>query len=242
MTLTELEELERQRQQKAAPRTEISPSIQQTVEEHIERVKQKFISNPIQQEPFSEAQRLLRIVELTSAANIPARHFRKTGLDILPHAAGEWNDALRNLKSKIGTGFLVALIGTRGTGKTQMGVELIRTQINRLKSAQFTTAMDIFLAVKSSYRKDGQDERVIVAEFCKPRLLVIDEIQERAETPWEDRILTHLIDRRYNDEKDTLLIGNLTPDQFAQHVGASILSRLNETGGIVQCDWESFRK
>jgi DNA replication protein DnaC len=240
MTLEELNEIEQRRKEKAAtmPRVEIPPAITETVEERMEKLKQKFISNPIQQETLTDNQREEKIRELTKSANIPHRHSGLRHLD-----ATRWSEQVNGLKEKLGTGFIVALLGVRGVGKTQIGVELIRHQIERLKSSQFTTAMDIFLAIKSTYRNDSEiDEREIVAEFCKPRLLVIDEIQERAESPWEDRILTHLLNRRYNDEKDTLLIGNDTLEKFASSMGSSIVSRLNETGGIIVCDWESFRK
>jgi DNA replication protein DnaC len=67
-------------------------------------------------------------------------------------------------------------------------------------------------------------------------------MQERGETPWEDRLLTHLIDRRYASEKDTLLITNQSKESFIQSIGPSAASRIVEVGGIVTCDWPSYRK
>lgn len=242
MTLEEITKLEEQRKAKAAtmPKVQVPEPILETVEERMERLKLKFIEHPLPtMEQITDHQREERIKELLKAANIPYRHAQRE-----QHQGDEWNEKLHSLQKKLGTGFLVALVGLRGCGKTQIGVELIRDNIKtRLKSSLFTTAMDIFLAIKSTYRKDSEgDEREIVAQFSHPKLLVIDEIQERADTPWEDRILTHLLNRRYNDEKDTLLIGNDTPEKFCASMGTSIVSRLNETGGIIQCNWESFRK
>lgn len=240
MTLEEITEIEERRKAKAAtmPKVEIPPPITETVEERMEKLKAKWVAQPPPQDLLTDTHKQEKIKELTKAARLPHRHAGK-----VLEFDGEWKSNFETIHKKLGTGFLVALIGIRGCGKTQMAVELIRGNIERLKPSEFTTAMDIFLAVKSTYRKDSEiDEREIVSKFCEPRLLVIDEIQERAESPWEDRILTHLINRRYNDERDTLLIGNLTPEQFAANVGPSILSRLTETGGIIQCDWASFRK
>lgn len=181
---------------------------------------------------------LFRQQELFNAARVPARHAALKNPE-----GGPWSDCLRGVQSRLGSGGIMALIGTRGTGKTQIACELVRENAKRGRTSRFTLAMDIFLAIRASYRKDSTtDEAKVVEEFCKPRLLVIDEIQERAETPFEDRILTHIINHRYNDEKDTLLIGNIKRDEFCKAMGASIVSRLNETGGLIVCDWPSFRE
>jgi Cdc6-like AAA superfamily ATPase len=179
-----------------------------------------------------------RAKELFSAAKVPTRH---AGLE--NPTGAPWGDSFNAVKVKLGSGFIMALIGTRGTGKTQIACELIRENSKRNKTSRFTLAMDIFLAVRASYRKDAAtDEAKVVEEFRKPRLLVIDEIQERAESQFEDRILTHILNHRYNDEKDTLLIGNIKAEEFNKAMGASIVSRLNETGGLITCDWPSYRQ
>lgn len=229
-----LEEAEQRRRQREVKVTPVA--IKSHLEEQFQKLE-KAMASP--KTSTIDHERDTKIKEYIRYSNVPQRHRKHMALK-----GDAWNSKYQDLIAKLGTGFLIALIGTRGTGKTQLGVELIRENVlNHLRLSLFTTAMDIFIEVKSTYRKSSDyDEGDIVKEFCRPRLLVIDEIQERAETAWEDRILTHLINRRYNDEKDTLLIGNITAEQFAQNIGSSILSRLNETGGIIVCDWESYRE
>jgi DNA replication protein DnaC len=138
---------------------------------------------------------------------------------------------------------LIALVGGRGPGKTQMAVELMRDVTAQKKSAFYTTATEFFVRVKSSYRDDGQKaEGEILKTLRKYRLLVIDEIGKRAETQWENNLLFELINGRYNDMTDTVVIDNNEPEKFAESVGPSIASRINETGGIVHCVWPSFRQ
>lgn len=150
---------------------------------------------------------------------------------------------LNFLCGRLHSGCLIALIGTNGPGKTQLGVECIRHMTSDLFSARYATAMDFFIELKKSYRKDSMhDEGEVLNLFARPRLLVLDECQERGETEWEDRILTYLIDRRYRDQKDTILISNLKREEFEASLGRSVISRLNETGGIIECTWPSFRK
>jgi len=54
-------------------------------------------------------------------------------------------------------------------------------------------------------------------------------------------MLFELLNRRYNDLKDTILIANKSKAEFQDYIGPSLASRMNETGGIVECNWPSFR-
>ncbi len=101
--------------------------------------------------------------------------------------------------------------------------------------------MEIFLRIRATYHRENTSELDAIEELCKPQLLVIDEIQQRGETEFENRLLAYLIDRRYGDMLDTILIGNLTPTALADSLDPSIVDRLRETGGIIECTWPSFR-
>jgi DNA replication protein DnaC len=108
--------------------------------------------------------------------------------------------------------------------------------------AHYTTAMGLFLRIRATYGKGaGETEAEVIREISKIPLLVIDEIQERGGTAWEDRLLTHIIDKRYGAERATILIANLTEAGLADSIGDSITSRLFETGGIIELTGPSFR-
>lgn len=170
-------------------------------------------------------------------ANIPARHEQRRGTD----QPGPWRSALGQVVSRLGSGFMCGLLGPRGTGKTQIGVSAMVASIRAGRQPLYVKAMDVFLWVRSTFKDDVVTEIDALSEFMSPRLLVIDELTERGETEFEDRILVHLIDKRYDAMHDTLLIGNLKPDEFEASMGPSITSRLRECGGLVVCDWASFR-
>jgi hypothetical protein len=173
-------------------------------------------------------------------------HWNKSGVRlrhkvIPPSCNGPWDIKLKALNERLGTGILVALLGIRGCGKTQMAVELIRHTCSRLKPACYTTAMEIFVALRDSYKLQESEQQVL-RRYQSPALLVIDEIQERGETAWEDRLLTAIIDYRYSQMRDTVLISNQTELEFKKSMGTSVSSRMTETGGIAECNWPSFRK
>jgi len=170
-----------------------------------------------------------------ASSGIPKRHLHA----ITPSGEG-WLKVETRLKARIGSGFIIALCGGRGTGKTQLAASCAREVAILNKKTWYKTAMGFFLDIKESF--DGKrSEKEVIDRYCSPSLLILDEMQERGETPWEDRLLTHMIDRRYGDEKDTLLISNQNQEAFLKSVGESISSRISETGGVALCNWPSYR-
>lgn len=186
--------------------------------------------------------------------------FEKTGFDarhISLHNIGyvhpadsrqmDWSRRLAMLIEKARVpGAIIALIGKRGTGKTQMAcacayeISKARIMLGEGVSCMYSRTMDFFMRVKDSYSSDSS-EASSFASFLYPRLLVLDEVQVRNESRWEDNCLTYLLDRRYGACKSTILISNQQADEFARSVGDSIMDRLGETGLIIMCNWPSFR-
>lgn len=178
-------------------------------------------------------------------ARLPARHQARV-TDAVP----PWVETCSVIRRRLGTGMLCVLLGPRGTGKTQMAVTLARELIDhdaknrvpRTFPVLYRKAVDVFLDVRSSYKQPDVTERQVIENLVAPRLLIIDEIQERSGSAWEDSILNHMIDRRYDAKCDTLLLGNLKPEVLRAELGPSVLSRVMECGEVIECNWSSFRK
>jgi DNA replication protein DnaC len=166
---------------------------------------------------------------------MPKRH-----LQPLENTCQAWRDKMQVICNKLGTGFIFALVGGRGTGKTQMAVKISRRNSDLELKSLYTKSMEIFMTIRSGY-DGGRDEIKQILPFLRPNLLIIDEAHERGHTEWEDRVLTYILDKRYDAMKDTLIISNQLVDEFTKTIGPSITSRLVETGGIIVCEWESFR-
>lgn len=179
-----------------------------------------------------------RTMALRQDWNAPLRHVQTK-----PVKSNGWGSKLAVLEKKVGTGMLIGLVGIRGGGKTQMSVELMKDSTCKLRSCLFTTAMDFFITLKKSYRESSDvDEQRTLCRYKKRKLLVIDEIGKRGETEWENNMLFEVINARYNDMLDTILIDNRSKDEFIATIGPSLSSRMNECGGIVECNWPSFRE
>jgi len=180
-------------------------------------------------------------------AGFPLRHL---GFEAKPDDSA-WFGMVSAVGARLYEGSLSILVGGRGTGKTQAAVAVAKSVERAISDpranggeakTRYTTAVELFMTIKETYGDNAQrSERAAVDMFVKPELLVIDEVQERAGTEWEQRLLTAIVDRRYAAMKDTLLVGNMKPDDVQRELGTSICSRAQETGGIYIADWESFR-
>ena len=182
---------------------------------------------------------------MLARADVPKRHLRP----LVQTPCAEWVSLSNKLRAALGTGFLFALLGDRGTGKTRLAVATIRECIRRTarngfdanRPAWYRKTLDLFLDVRASFKNESRTEREVLAPYLACDLLVLDEIQERGGTDFEDRMLTYVIDKRYDANKDTLLISNLKAGEFSKHVGPSIVDRIRECGAAINCDWPSFR-
>jgi DNA replication protein DnaC len=173
---------------------------------------------------------------MSVAANIPDRHAK-----FLPRLSRspEWTEVYTRSKERIDKGALLVFLGSRGTGKTQMGVCFAQyCAINLDKPALYTKAFEIFLKVRS---KESSEEKAIT-HFTKPFLLVIDAFEVRGDTPFENRMLDLILDKRYDGLKSTVILSNDTPGTINRYLGPSICDRIAETGGICEFTWESFRR
>jgi DNA replication protein DnaC len=135
-------------------------------------------------------------------------------------------------------GVILLVLGDRGTGKTVMATWLA----GQLGCGLYIKAADLFESLRTTYiKKPETSEHTILAKYRKTRLLVIDEIQERKESDWEQSILNNIIDHRYDDYLPTLIIANLKPNAIDACLGASIISRCKRTGGgIIECNWRPY--
>lgn len=168
----------------------------------------------------------------------PARHAQRETVD----DSGPWGTALRTINASLGTGRMWAICGTRGNGKTQMAVEVMKHATQLGMSARYMWAMEFFDEIKATFKNDsGMTGVKVIERFRKPRLLVIDEIGKRGDTDWENNLLFLLLDKRYADMTDTIVVANLDSDKMGENLGPSIASRLGETGGLIECTWPSRR-
>lgn len=145
---------------------------------------------------------------------------------------------------------MVALLGIRGNGKTQLAIALIRAACEAGRSGRYVKRLDLSRAIRRTFAAPAagrgravETEADVIDELAGVGLLVIDEVHQSGESDFDANVLVNLIDRRYDAMKSTILVTNhQTREDFSKAVGDSIVSRLHETGEVIVCDWPSYRR
>lgn len=189
----------------------------------------------------------------TPLIDFPDRHKRDLTL-----YGDEWRAAYEKALGIAESGGIVVAYGKRGTGKTQIAYEIAKSgklprphlpmkewklaHVPIFRPAIYQKAMDIFMRLKNGFgRPEQPSELEVVDQLVDAVFLVIDEAHVRGETKYEDDKLTHIIDKRYDAMRPTMLITNLEKKDFAAQLSPSILSRISEIGGGIECNWQSYR-
>jgi DNA replication protein DnaC len=175
------------------------------------------------------------------ASGIPWRHL--LALDALAgqltDTATRYGQVAAQLRSGVPARKIIALLGIRGTGKTQLATAAAVEAIEAGKVVRYRKAADLFREIRAHMKDGGDDATVKAMASCW--LLVLDEAHERADTEFENRTLISIIDKRYDNMLPTLFISNDTKKEFGARMGNSIVSRMLEVGEVIECDWASFR-
>ena len=154
-----------------------------------------------------------------------------------------YNDVRQRLTAFIATYGIVALLGSRATGKTQFGWgALIDAARKHQKTGRYIKAADLFIDIEGTWARNPSEKtanlRTLLDRLIRPDILVIDELSEmQADRDWQSGRMTYLIDRRYDENRATILISNDKTETFTRNLGESSMSRLGERGKIYVCDW-----
>lgn len=216
---------------------------QYCLQDHVKEQDQK-ISHAAQ-----KAQEQMRVNAVLGRAAIPKRFLSRNlsnfevtndgqakALSAATRYANEWESNLKD-------GRCLIMVGLPGTGKTHLAIGIALEVMESGYTAMFCRAHEAISTITDTYSRDSKKtERQALDEFRKPDLLIIDEVGRQRGTDNERMMLFEIINRRYDDEKPTLLISNLNLEKLRGYIDAATEDRLRERGGrVITFDWPSMR-
>jgi len=113
----------------------------------------------------------------------------------------------RNYPSGSETGFL--LMGPCGVGKTHLAVAALRQLMLRGHGGRFYDYRELLKELQASYSPDHPVSEMSVLEpVLATEVLLIDDIGASKPSPWALETIGHILNKRYNDNRVTLLTTN----------------------------------
>lgn len=160
---------------------------------------------------------------------------------LTPEDLAKYRKATDRLLDLIDFPATVIMRGINGPGKTHMASALVNEFCKRGMPAYYCRAVDFFTAIKSTFNTPGKTLEDLERKFRRFKLLVLDEIEVRSDSAWENNVLRSLVDARYASCVATVIITNKTNEQIHEYFSPAIIDRINDGGGVIKCDWPSLR-
>src|SRR6185369_9956285 len=190
---------------------------------HLERIREKYGTVDDTDDLFPEEADAMQVRDLAGlararwAAMVPQRFVRASlddfATDERVHAmATEWADheGGRNL----------VLFGAVGVGKTHLAVAACRPAAERGLTVEFVPAVEMFDRLRPGGPEDALDD------LCECDRLIIDDLGVERPTDWTAERLYLVVNRRWLDERPTVVTTNLESKDLAAEVGARMFSRI----------------
>ena len=151
------------------------------------------------------------------------------------------NDCVKFVKNFPSTNSMI-MVGGVGTGKTLLASAIIDSLADENK-CKIIKVIDLIRLLKATWANDGEStEEEIIKYYCKLDLLILDEVGSQFGSDTEKLFIFDIIDGRYQNMKQTILISNLDIDGIKNVIGERCVDRLREgVGAMIAFNWTSSR-
>jgi DNA replication protein DnaC len=140
-------------------------------------------------------------------------------------------------------GRMLVMLGNNGNGKDHLAASILKKT-----GGYMYTVFEIELLLKECYSGKVR-ESALFKRLCNAPVLVINEIGKHKPGEWEANFLSHIINKRYENQMPTVLISNKhiscpkngCTDCLQAYLGNDVLSRIVEDGEIMVFNEADYR-
>lgn len=133
------------------------------------------------------------------------------------------------------------ICGNIGTGKTYIATAILRQYIENMEPVYnskcylfnirqypiFISVPDLLLKIRDSFKTNSTySEMEIVNEYANTPFLILDDMGVEKTSEWSLQTLYIIINRRYSENRTTIITSNLKLDEIANKLNDRIASRI----------------
>jgi len=115
------------------------------------------------------------------------------------------------------------LYGSCGTGKSHLAAAIAHAVAERGIRVSYASAPSVLRFIKSGFRDDTSDERLIALQFVD--LLILDDIGAEHHSEYNDSALFEVINHRYLYDRLTVFTSNMKSEDLEPRIGSRIAGR-----------------
>lgn len=146
-----------------------------------------------------------------------------------------------NFERSLATGHGLVLAGKPGTGKSHLACAILQ-HIMPAHIGAYVTVMDLIRRLRAGWGgRTGDGEADVLDQLANLPLLVIDELGVQFNSDGERVHLHDVLDRRYREQKPTILLTNFEDAELIACIGERVYDRLTETATRIEFSWKSHR-
>lgn len=189
-----------------------------------------------------------RLEQMNNIAKIPKRFDGKKFSDYRTDNAAQKTkkDAMMTYANGFSEhpGRCMILFGNPGTGKTHLGIAVLRKLIADGYHCRYTTMTDMLATIKNTYDDSTpKSTEEAMNSYLRPAMLMIDEVGLANGTDHDKQLLYRVMNGRYEEGKAMIVATNLSISELEYNIDARLVDRLREDGGrALQFNHDSFRK
>lgn len=142
------------------------------------------------------------------------------------------------------------ITGSFGTGKTYYAISILKGFVDQLPNTCFVepyssmplfiTVPDLLLKIRSTFSLERCEEE-IVDKYANTPLLVLDDLGSEKTTEFSLQTLYIILNRRYNEQLQTVITSNLSLDEVKGMLNDRIASRIAGMCQVVKLNGKDKR-
>lgn len=127
---------------------------------------------------------------------------------------------------------MAVLVGPTNTGKTYFCMAFANYFLDQKRSVNYVMYRRFFEDIQKTIQKN-ENQYSVIEKLSECEILIIDDVGASSNTPWQQEMFLDLIDRRYSNEKITIVTTNFMEEDCKQHLGERTSRRMFSKENLV---------